>query len=45
MHDLWADAEAEVEAEAEAELKEEAETFLWPLIEQSARLLALPLTN
>lgn len=49
MHDLWADAEAEVEAdaeaEAEAELKEEEETFLWPLIEQSARLLALPLTN
>lgn len=44
MHDLWADAEAEVEAEAEAELQEE-ETFLWPLIEQSARSLALPLTN
>lgn len=44
MHDLWADAEAEVEAEADAELQEE-ETFLWPLIEQSARSLALPLTN
>lgn len=44
MHDLWADAKAEVEAEAEAELQEE-ETFLWPLIEQSARSLALPLTN
>lgn len=44
MHDLWADAEAEVEAEAEAEHQEE-ETFLWPLIEQSARSLALPLTN
>lgn len=47
MHDLWADAESEVEAkaEAEAELQEEEETFLWPLIEQSARSLALPLTN
>lgn len=42
MHDLWADAEAEVEAEAELQ---EEETFLWPLIEQSARSLALPLTN
>lgn len=40
MHDLWADAEAEVEAELQEE-----ETFLWPLIEQSARSLALPLTN
>lgn len=46
MHDLWADAEAEVEAKAEAEAEhQEEETFLWPLIEQSARSLALPLTN